>query len=79
MPEKVRVAYEKISKRSGLMFNDDRIIVPADLRKKLLQTLHFGHAGNMKMTAEAKIFWCPPIAKDIEKRAKQCVACLGSG
>ena len=56
MQERFRAAYERISQRWGLMFNDDQIIVPADLRKKLLQTLHFGHAGNTKMTAEAKKF-----------------------
>ena len=31
------------------------------------------------MTAEAKIFWWPNINKDIEKKVKNCIACLSSG
>ena len=39
-----------------------------DLRKRLLDILHFGHTGMTKMTAEAKIFWWPEIKRDIEKK-----------
>ena len=46
--------------------------------EKLLDTLHFGHAGNTKMTAEAKIFWWPDFNKDIEEKVKNCIACLSS-
>ena len=56
-PDQYRNVFEKLKNRWGLTFNDDRIVVPTELRKKLLDTLHFGHAGATKMTAEAKIFW----------------------
>ena len=56
-----------------------QIIVPTELRKKLLDTLHFGHAGTTKMTAEAKIFWWPNINKVIEDKVKNCKTCLASG
>ena len=49
--------FEKISDRWGILFSDDRINIPSELRPKLLQTLHHGHAGSTKMLAEAKIFW----------------------
>ena len=61
--EAYRTTFEKLSNKWGLTFNDDRIIVPTELRKKLLETLHFGHAGYTKMAAEAKIFWWPNIQK----------------
>ena len=57
MPPEFRHGYEKISDRWGVLFNDDRIIIPAELRPKLLDTLHHGHAGTTKMLADAKIFW----------------------
>ena len=78
-PEHYRQQFENISTRWGLTFVNDKIIVPTELRKKLLDTLHFEHARNTKMTAEAKIFWWPSIDKDIEHKVKNCIACLASG
>ena len=31
------------------------------------------------MTAEAKIFWCPNMLKEIEDKTKNCVACMSLG
>ena len=78
-PEKYRPYFGNISSKWGLHFLNDRIIVPTELRKKLLDTLHFGHVGTTKMTAEAKIFWWPNINKDIEDKGKSCIACMSSG
>ena len=78
-PEAYRTTFEKLSNEWGLTFNDDRIIVPTELRKKLLETLHFGHAGYTKMAAEAKIFWWPNMQKETEEKTKHCVACMASG
>ena len=69
-PEAYRTTFEKLSNKWGLTFNDDRMIVPNELRKKLLETLHFGHAGSTKMAAEAKNFWCPNMQKEIEETKK---------
>ena len=49
----IRQAVDKL----GLVFMDDRIVVLVDLRRTLLDVLHFGHAATTKTTAEAKIFW----------------------
>ena len=49
------------------------------LRKKLLDTLHFGHAGATNMTTEAKIFGWTTMQKQIEDKTKNCVACMSSG
>ena len=58
---------------------DDQIVVPVDLRRRLLDILHFGHAGTTKMITEAKIFWWPDINRDIEIKVKDCIACIASG
>ena len=68
--------FEKLNNRWGLTFN---IEVATELRKKLLDTLHFGDAGATKMTTEAKIFWWPNMLKEIEDKTKNCVACMSSG
>ena len=78
-PEGYKPVFGKLSIRWGLIFMDDQIVVPVDLRRQLLDILHFGHAGLTKMTAEAKIFWWPNITRDIENKAKDCAACLASG
>ena len=78
-PEGYKPVFGKLSIRWGLIFMDDQIVVPVDLRRRLLDILHFGHAGLTKMTAEAKIFWWPNITRDIENKAKDCTACLASG
>ena len=77
-PEAYRT-FGKLSNKWGLTFNDDRIVVPNELRKKLMETLHFGHAGYTKMTSEAKIFWWPNMQKEIEEKTRNCVACMASG
>ena len=78
-PEAYRTTFEKLSNKWGLTFNDDQIIVPTELRKKLLETLHLGHAGYTKMEAEDKLFWWPNMQKEIEEKTKNCVACMASG
>ena len=47
----------------------DKIKVPTERRKKLLDTLHFGQTVPTKMTAEAKRnIWWPNINRDIEEK-----------
>ena len=71
--------FDNISTKWGLTVLDDKMIVPIELRTKLLDTLHLGHAGTTKMTTEAKIFWWLNINEDIEDKVKNCIACLASG
>ena len=49
-----------------------------ELRKRLLETLHFGHAGATKLTAEAKMLCWPNLSKEKEDKTKNCVACKAS-
>ena len=55
-PGGYKPVFEKLSIRWGLVFVDDQIVVPIDLRRRLLDILHFGHSGRTKMETEAKIF-----------------------
>ena len=53
-PDSYRTVFDKLSIRRGLVFVDDQIVVPIDLRRQLLDILHFGHSNITKMTSEAK-------------------------
>ena len=58
-PDGYRPVFDKLSIRWGLVFMDDQTVVPVDLRRRLPDIRHFGHAGMTKMTLEAKNFWWP--------------------
>ena len=73
-----RTVFDKLSIRWGLVFVDDQIVVPINLRRRLLDILHFGHSGITEMTSEAMIFWWPEMKQDIENKVKDCTACFAS-
>ena len=57
---------------------DNKIVVSVDLRRILLEILHFGHAGTSKILAEAKVFYWPEINRYLENKLKNCTECLAS-
>ena len=57
IPDGYRTVFDKLSIRWGLVFVDDQIVVPINLRRRLLVILHFSQSGITKMISEAKIFW----------------------
>ena len=77
-PDRYKPVFDKLSIRWGLVFVDDQIVVPIDLRRRRLDILHFGHAGMTKMETEAKIFWWPTKKSDIKMKVKYCTACLAT-
>ena len=78
-PDGFKPVFDKLSIIWALVFVDDQIVIPIDLQRRLLDILHFGHAGMTKMETEAKIFWWPTKKSDIEMKVKDCTACLASG
>ena len=53
-----------------------RVIVPQPLRERVLDQLHEGHIGMVKMKVLARSYvWWPSIDKDIEHSVKGCVGC----
>lgn len=52
----------------GWVFYDDRIVIPQHYRPAILEELHEGHPGvvRMKMLARQKVYW-PSLNADIEK------------
>ena len=75
-PMGYKPVFENLSIRWGLIFVDDQIAIPYDLRKILLDILHFAHSRITNVTEEAKIFWWPGLRKEIEQKVKDCTAWL---
>ena len=73
IPKGYGAVFDKLSIRWDLILVHDQIVIPIDLRRRLLDILHFGLSGITKMTSEAKIFWWPDM------KVKDCTACLTSG
>ena len=48
-PDEYKSVSDKLSIRCGLVFVDHQIVIPINLRRRLLDSLHFGHAGMTKM------------------------------
>ena len=66
--ENYRPVFEKLSIRWVLIFVDDQIAVHIDLRRRLIEILHFGHSGTTEMLSDAKIFWWLEMRKYTEEK-----------
>ena len=53
------------------------MVVPAKLRRKLLEELHRDHPGITRMKQVARSYmWWPGIDQEIEQLARSCSLCL---
>ena len=59
-----------------LVWWGSRIIVPYKLQKAILETLHEGHPGIVRMKSLARSYvWWPSLDLDIESMVKECGGC----
>lgn len=66
----------ELSVQAGCLLWGRRVIVPPELRKKLLQQLHAGHSGMVRMKELARsYFWWPGLDGQIEETARTCPSC----
>ena len=63
----------ELSLSQGCLIWGTRVVIPKFLRQQLLQELHTGHLGIVRMKGIARSFiWWPGIDKDIESTPARC-------
>ena len=58
-----------LSSRFGLLFYNDRIVIPENMRTTVKAMLHHGHTSAAKMEQLSVAFWCPGIQREIQEKA----------
>lgn len=68
---------ESLSVAYGLVWKDNRVVIPRSLRKEMLNKIHLGHMGleKCKLRAREAVFW-PNINKDLSNLISNCDVCL---
>ncbi|UYV65309.1 K02A2.6-like [Cordylochernes scorpioides] len=60
----------------GLLFWGNRVIIPTNLRAKMLDELHNSHQSIVGLKSVARtLFWWPGLDKDIEETVGRCNCC----
>ena len=75
IPEEYLAHKKKLSSRFGLVFIEDKIIVPKNLRTTIISMLHKGNPAINKMSLAARHFWCPKRREAIPKKCETCIPC----
>ncbi|CAL9702513.1 unnamed protein product [Knipowitschia caucasica] len=77
--EELKVFYKKreeLSVEQGCVLWGTRVVVPKKLRTAVLNEIHNGHPGIVKMKTIARQYvWWPHVDMDVEKTCKQCDRC----
>ena len=60
---------------NGLLYTDNRLVIPKDMLENFLRAIHFGHVGRDAMLREARDIWWPRVHRDIVENAKNCSQC----
>ena len=74
-PEEYKGSTKHLSTRFGVVFYDDKIIIPQTLRRTIITLIHKGHPAINKMCAAAKPFWWPKLTKEIQNKCDECIPC----
>lgn len=61
----------------GLVFKNNLLVVPSNMRCQILELIHEGHLGIDRCLRQARsvVFW-PNISVDIKNQVEQCSSCL---
>ncbi|KAK2706425.1 hypothetical protein QYM36_016466 [Artemia franciscana] len=66
----------ELTTESGCILRNERVIIPPVFQNHVINELHQGHPGMVRMKSLARIrVWWPNIADDIEKKVRSCSLC----
>ena len=68
---------QQLTVEAGCLLWGMRVVVPTVYRRKVLEMLHEGHPGIVKMKCLARSYvWWPGLDQDIENVARSCAPCI---
>ena len=62
-----------------LVFFENRLVLPRDMRQAVLNSIHSGHPGRDAMLGSVDEVWWPQIHRQIVASAKTCKSCQNAG
>ena len=68
-----------LTTRFGLLFYNDKIVIPKAMRTTITAILHQGHPSATMMDQSAAAFWWPSLYRKIREKAENCPSCRASG
>ncbi|XP_039192295.1 uncharacterized protein K02A2.6-like, partial [Crotalus tigris] len=69
----------ELSLSQGCLLWGNRVVIPTSMRTRVLESLHEGHPGIVRMKALARShLWWPGLDKDIEAKVHACHLCQRS-
>ena len=63
----------------NLLYMNNRLVIPAEMRRPILNSLHYGHPGRDEMLRFVSEIWWPKIHREVINIAKVCKACGETG
>ncbi len=84
VPENLRAFFDlkgELDQHEGVIYRDEnRIVVPAELRKKLIQLAHEGHPGIDRTKRRLRdSYWWPKMYQEVDTFVRHCSPCQASG
>ena len=68
-----------LSTRFGLLFYNDKVVIPEAMRTTVVAMLHHGHAAVDKKSKAAESFWWPGLYSEIQEKSENCPSCRAAG
>ena len=65
--------------KEGLLFIDNKLIVPAALRSPFMSLLHKTHPGQFGMKSLVENIWWPHLYREIYYNENSCIHCIKAG
>ena len=68
-----------LSTRFGLLFYNDKIVIPENMHTTIFAMLHHGQISAVKMDQLAEAFRWPGMHWEIQEKAESCPSCRAAG
>ena len=68
-----------LTTRFGLLFYNDRIVIPEVMRTSVVAMLHHGHGATDIMEKASEAFWRPGMYLELQEKSESCPSCRAAG